>query len=424
MATLNTTTVTELDYAIQELWEKKVREDKARVAFWDKFEGAEGSGMPISKRNDFSKEPGDVMHIQVMSELEGAGVTGASSLETNEEKLALAQFDLTTDWLRHAVAWDKKANKRANFDCMMAANPRLSRWAARYTDAELFKEILDNTTNTIYGGTATSSATIAASSVFGVPELDKISLALRRQGAEPISIERKGKYEMPVYGVVISEMDLYNLIQDDDFTDTLATAGIRGETNPLFTMAFGMFHGMLIYTHNGIGGFQGSPLRPEAAIYGASNTAGAATITVGASTAKNYTKFFADAGTISIVRSDTGAREFVTYTSKTNNTFVCGASRGQTYGGITSVAANYATLAGSLITQNNHESIQIGFGAEVAARSWTQPFKMVTQIRDYEFEHGVGIEGCFGQAVIENFDGDTPNSVLCKCYGLNPNKAI
>ena len=422
MATLNTNTSTEFDNAIKELWEKKVREDDARRSFWDKFEGAEGSGMPIIIRNDFTKEPGDLIRINTMSELGGAGITGNSTLEGNEEKLSIGQITISPDWVRHAVAWDKKANKEANFDAVLAANPRLSRWLSRYKDADMFDTLLDNVTNTIYAGSATSSETISTSDTFGVTELDKISLALRRQGAIPMEVRKKGKSEMPIFGVVISEMDWYNLQGDPEFVDKLAEAGVRGEDNPIFTMAVGLFHGMLIYVHYGIGGFQGTPLRPEASLYGATNDDSTTTITVGASTAKNYTQFFDDAGTLSITDS-AGKREFVTYTGKTNNTFT-GCSRGQTYGGVSSSAIDFSAKAGSFVTQNNHESRVIGFGAEIAARTWSQYPKMVSQKYDYDFEHGVGIEACYGQSPIKNSDGDTPNYLVCKCYGKNPSNTI
>jgi N4-gp56 family major capsid protein len=424
MTTLNTNTTTEFDYAIQELWEKKLREDTKVKEFWGKHEGGEGSGQPIINRNDFTKSSGDIIRINTMSELGGAGVTGNSTLQGNEEKLSLGQITVIPDWIRHGVSWDKKANKAAAFDAVLAANPRLSRWLARKKDNASFKEILDNTTNKIYAGPAVSSETIGVNSTFGVTEIDKLVLGLKRQGAMPIEVRRKGKSMIEIFGIVMSEMDYYNLWSDSEFVDKVAESGIRGEDSPTFTSAVGLFHGALLYVHHGIGGHQGTPLRPEASIYGATNTAGAVTITVGVSTAKNYTEHFPAAGTISIVsKSDKTVREFVTYTSKTANTFA-GCTRGVTYGDIESSAVDWSALDGSLITLNNHESTIIGFGSEILARSWSQYPQMKNQTYDYEFETGVAIEACWGQSIIKDSAGKTPNSLLCKSYGLNPNQAI
>lgn len=423
MATLNLTAKSDLDQAIPEHWDTKVRRDAARKAFWDKFEGKEASGMPIIVRNDFTKQPGDLVHVQVVSQLGGDGVTGENTLEGNEEKLSLGQFDLSVDWLRHAVAFTKKATKEANFNAVMASNELLSSWLARYKDWDMFNQLITTATpDTLYANDATSDATLGTNDTFGTTELDRLHLALKRKGAIPIRTIRKGKEEVPIFGCVISEVDEYNLSADTVWIDTVRNAASlykSVEDHPLFIMSIGLYRGMLVYVHHGISGYQGTPLRPEASINGA-HTDSVTTITVGPNANKNYTRFFPSSGTISIVGSG-GAREFVTYTGKTNNTFT-GCTRGATYGGTSSSAAAYT--GGELITNLNHKSVQVAFGAEIAARSWGQYPKPVHQEHDYGFEKGIGIESVYGQKAIEDSAGAQPNYLIMDSYAANPSTSI
>lgn len=427
MSTLNLTAKTDLGYSIPEYWDVKVRVDAARKAFWSKFEGKQGASMPIIRRDDFTKKAGDLVHIQTLSQLGGDGVTGESTLEGNEEKLSLGQFDLSVDWLRHAVAFTEKAEKESNFDAMMAANELLSSWMARRQDADLFTELVTTLSpDTLYAGDATTSATLGTNDTFGTTELDRIRLALLRKGAIPIRIIRKNKSEYPVYACVISEMDEYNLIADAVWVQTQQRVGPRTEENPLMTMAMGLYHGMLVFSHHGMTGYQGTPIRPEAAIYDAHNDS-ATTIKVGASTAKNYTKFFASSGTIAIVNGS-GEKEFVSYTGKTNNTFTT-CTRGADYqeagqAGGTDADGASAYVAGNLVTQYNHRSIAVGFGAEMAARSYGMFPTPIHQEHDYGFEKGVGIKAVYGQDAIENKDGDYPNYLIMETYAANPSVTL
>ena len=132
MATLNTMTYNsgagELDYAIPTLWNKRLYNDGIRKAFWgSRFEGAEGSSKPIIVKDDLEKGPGDVIHFQVLSDLFSSGVTGETSLMGSEDKLAMAQFDLTVDWIRNAVAFTKNV-MQGQLDIVQVARQRLSDW--------------------------------------------------------------------------------------------------------------------------------------------------------------------------------------------------------------------------------------------------------------------------------------------------------
>lgn len=251
MATLATTTVSthsSIDYAVPEKWNAKLYMQAERQMFWKRFEGAEGSGMPVIRKDDFTKEAGDVIHIQTVKNLTGSGVTGETTLEGSEEKISMTQTDLTIDWVRHAVAISKRSKKRINFDFIVqAAQPLLSRMMAKKMDAAIFTKF-GTATTALYAGDATSTATLDASDTLSTTTLDKIKTYLDSNLAMPMTDSDGNSY----YGVVIHPYDAYNLRQDSTWKQAQRDANIRGESNPIFTGAMGVYNGMVVFVNTGV----------------------------------------------------------------------------------------------------------------------------------------------------------------------------
>src|SRR3990167_8852089 len=299
VAELNVTTVTELDSAIPDLWTPKLRADAERMTFWGpNFEGVEGSGKPIIRRDDFTKSPGDTIHIQVFRPLARAGVTGNTTLSGTEEQLALGQFDLTADWVRHAVAFNKRATRRA-----------LAKWMAKTIDDDMFEQLIITETaqTTLFAGNVASVASLGSSNVFTPDEIDRAKLQLMSLGALPFDVAMDNGQERPMYGIVVSEVSEYQLKSNSTWNQAQRDAGIRGEKNKIFTGALGIYNGVIIYvlptiqvSHYKWGSF----LRPEARLNG-SHSAAITTITVGGSdTSVDYTEYFPQSGTNNVLIDD------------------------------------------------------------------------------------------------------------------------
>ena len=413
MVAMDSDTNSDLDSAVPEIWEKRLRLDAARKSFWGPMKGGEGSEKPIIEKEDFVNQAGDVIHINVVSELYGPGVTGENTARGNEDKLATAKFDVTVDWLRKVVALTKKVKKEVLFDVIQQTRMAIANWLARDLDRQTFAQLLTNVTDTLYAGNATSEATLAADDTFTTQELDKIKLALDRKGAIPLSVEREGGQETYHYGVVISEVDEYNLRGDDRWLQAVQYAQNRGEKNPIFTGRPVEWNGLLVYTLRGVkaaGCVQGTPLRPETTVYGALAATG--DVTVGGAAQSNtgqqkqFTQFFGSTGTLAI------DSEEISYTSKTYRTFA-----GCTRGANGTTAATHAS--GALVTQR-HVSSVIGFGAEICAFAWGQHPQRIEDIDDYGFITGIGIETLFGVKAIEDSAATMPNYLVMKCYAKNP----
>lgn len=412
MSFLNSLTVTQLANAIPTLWEKKIRLDAARKAFWGKFVGKEGSDQPIIERMDFTNEPGNQININIASQLLQEGQTGDSTLENNEEQFSLGQISITPNVLRHAVAVNWRAKKQINFDAIKAIGDQLSTWIARRTDEDLFTEIIvTNPPNVIYAGSATSRATLGNTSTFGVNEIMRGKAALQRQGALPIRTVVDGKQEIDWFGVVISEIDEYNLKLDNIWNTNQKDAGFRGDDNRIFTGSLGNYNGVYVYTHTAVkfGGRLGSFLRPESQVTTQLSSV-ATTLTVGTNANVNYTKFFPATGTLLI------DSEQITYSGLTNTTFT-GLTRG-----VNGTAAAIHTV-NTLVTCNNLGRA-IFFGAELAARAWGMLPTRITDVRDYGYEQGIGIMAYYGQRVIQDSASNKPNFLIMETYSPNPNTSI
>ena len=409
---INDTTATDLDYAIPEKWDTKIRLDAIKNAFWGKrFEGKQGSSSPIIINTDFTKGPGDKIHFQTMTRIKNAGVTGETTLTGSEVKLVLGQYDLEVDWLRNAVGFSKRGLKRANFDAVMVAGQELADWLARYVDDAMFEELVSSESpSTIYAGNKSSEAALDSGSVFNTNCLDRIKIALIRKGAIPLKVKVSGGVTLKYYGVVIDPLDGFNLRADDAWYSANKDANLRGLDNPIFSGALGIYNGIIVYEFGNIGGEMGTWLRPEAKLSIALGLATTTiTCTIDSDTGIDALKYFPSSGTIRIDNED------MTYTSESGYYFTVSAR------GVNSTATTHA--AGAIVSLRNITK-QIGFGSEIAVRGWGLYPRATKEVQDYGFRNGVGIEAIFGQQAIKNKAGDIPNYVMMKSYAANPNSNI
>jgi hypothetical protein len=391
--------------------------DANRESFWGALSGKEGSMMPIIDKTGPLKQKGDQLDFNVIGQLMGAGVTGENALIGSEEALSVGSFTVTVDYVRHAVGITKKATRQANYDNVKTAGSLLKDWAMRKMDADVFAAILDNATNTIFanGKTAVGQLCEADGDVFGPSEIDLIRLALQRQGASPIQVKKTNGRTVPIYGIVIGEVEEYRLMQNTTFVQTIQAAWERfkgADDHPLFKGGLGMYKNCVIYPYYSINPIpQGTPLRPETIVY-ATLTTTATVLSVGGATASagataSYTAFFASAGSLQI------EDELITYTGKTVNSFT-----GLTRGVSSSTAVQHSN--NKRVTQRNIASV-IGFGAEAVCRAIGDSPSPIGEKRDYGMAVGLGIEAYYGQALKKDKRTSTTTGVVvCKVYSENP----
>ena len=427
--TIEVRTASQLADLIPPLWVKKIRSDVALKEFFGKMAGPEGSQSAIIEKTDFQKQPGDTLTFLVESELYGTGRVDEEVLMGNEERPTTHQFGVPVRQIRHAEGVTHMAQQTAMVDSIVRAGGRLARWLARKRDEVVFSELLSPgstnlgtinqsyttvaapTPKTLYGGSATSIATLSNTCRFSLDEIDKGKLALIRMGTLPIEVRSsKTGQELQYYVCIIDEMSAFRLFSSTQFRNAVQAMLPRSFDHPLVQGALGVWNGVILHTYSSIsqGCRQGTALRPECALTGTFRSGGTV-LTVGAADGKDYTKNFPASGTLTVNRAGTTHQE--AYTGKTANTFT-----GLTY------SRNYEI--GDLVTGENDHATCIFMGAEAMARAWAERDTPITDARDYANKLGVGIRGIWGNRCIQDSTGAAVNHLLLKVFADSPNPLV
>jgi N4-gp56 family major capsid protein len=253
MASTTKSTVTA---QIPQWWSTRLLAQAENMTFWGKFEGPEGSSMPIVRMDELTKAAGDTIKLDMVLALTGAGVTGdTNALTGNEEALKFRQLSVTVSDLAHAVRWTELTEALINHDMRTTALNQLQKWLAGKLDAAIFSELTGGGTaipaiNTWFAGSATSINTLADTDAGGRLKLTDISdakaYAQSSLKIEPMKTENGEEY----YGLVLHPYTLLSLKKDTNYQQAQRDANIRGDNNPLFTGAAGVWDGVILYSSN------------------------------------------------------------------------------------------------------------------------------------------------------------------------------
>lgn len=246
------TTITVAPNLVQEAWAKATWSAGIHKAFFDKFTGTD-AGSIIQVKEELKKDKGDSINIPLLMPLTGAGITGDNMLEGNEEALIYRDFSVSIDQLRNAVRLQGKMDEqKTQINMRQDAKTALSDWLATKVDKMIFKALTtDPTANrVVYGGAATSEAAIATGDKFTVDLIGKAKrMAMEDENTmvKPVRIDGVDTYVM-----VIDQWQARDLTADTKWIEAQEHANIRGEKNPIFTGALGMYNGVVVHQCNRI----------------------------------------------------------------------------------------------------------------------------------------------------------------------------
>lgn len=242
------TLIADMANAIPEVWASDVLVEGEKHQFWKQFEGPQGSGMPIIRKDDLTKMAGDTVHIITVSNLTGSGKTGENDLAGYEEKLVVGELAITIARLRHAIRFSRDAIQRSIIDCRTAAKGRLAYWLADKLDVAMFTIATANNTYNLYAGNATSVGTLDSADIMSASLLSRIKVKMTTLRAMPIRTQNGNKY----FGFVMHTFDEYNLKRDTVFLNARTTAAARGESNPIFTGALNIYDGLILFSADNV----------------------------------------------------------------------------------------------------------------------------------------------------------------------------
>lgn len=221
-------------------------------AFFDKFTGNSPENV-IQIREELSKDDGDTINIPLLMPLTGAGVEGDEWLEGNEEAMIYRDFKVQINQLRHAVRLKgKMEEKRVSLDLRKDAKIALSNWLADTIDKRIFRELSTDPTpdRIVYGGSATSEGSIGASDIFStalIGRAKRIALADENTMVKPIMIDG-----IETYIMILDQWQARDLKTDERWIEAQQYANVRGNDNPIFSGALGVYDGVVLHQCNRI----------------------------------------------------------------------------------------------------------------------------------------------------------------------------
>lgn len=240
-----------------------------------KYMGTSSESM-VHVNEDLGKSPGDAITFNLVSQVDGAGISGDSTLEGNEEAFSVYGQRVTVNQYRNAIRLaGKLTEQRSPFSLREQQRPQLVNWMAQKGENDVFSALhtLNGTAYASAAEVAVKDAWLAANSdrvLFGaatsnnasndhsaalleidgtndILDTDQISLARRlAQLANPKirPIRLEGGEE--IYVMFAHPYCVRDLKASTAWQQAQREAKMRGDMNPIFTGAAGMYDGVVV----------------------------------------------------------------------------------------------------------------------------------------------------------------------------------
>lgn len=182
-------------------------------------------------------------------ELAGAGVSGDSTMEGEEDVPDVFDDAITINQRRNAVRSAGKLSEQYPSDKAVRswAEELLKRWMAALIDQDLFDALGTSSTKAIYGGDATATTDIEAGDYFTTALISK-AVAYAKKATPYIIGKTIGGSKK--YVVVISPDQAFDMrTRDSAWSQAQREAKPQGNSNPIFTDALGEWNNTVIHEH-------------------------------------------------------------------------------------------------------------------------------------------------------------------------------
>ena len=271
----------------QALWDKELFADVQRQLFFMNREMmGTSSNSVVQVKDDLRKNKGEKINFGLGARLSGDGIVGNAELEGNEEKINFYQDDVLIDQVRNAVRLDGELDEqKAAHDLRKEAKDKGSIWIAEYLENQIFLKMagvsstdltrVDGTT--VYSGRATWSNTgnavptadevagyglrylnskAAAGSINGMAATDvmdtkwitraRVKAELANPKIQPIRVDGQNYYVMFVHPWQAADL---KTAASSTWAQAQRDAQARGEKNPIFSGALGVWDGVILHEH-------------------------------------------------------------------------------------------------------------------------------------------------------------------------------
>lgn len=256
-------------------------ETLAKSYFERKFVGTNSNSI-IQRLTELDSGPGDKVTFDLSVQLRGKPTYGDNRVQGKEESLRFYSDEVNLDQMRHAVsAGGRMTRKRTAHDLRKTGRDRLSDYWAKFIDEMHFiylsgargvnEDFIEDTAWTghasnsiqapdanhvIYGGAATSKATVASTDTFDKTVVERAEVKARMMRALDPTLANM----LPVmiggeshYVTVMSPFQEHDLRKDADTGGWLeiqkAAASAEGKSNPIFKGGMGMINNCVLHSH-------------------------------------------------------------------------------------------------------------------------------------------------------------------------------
>lgn len=256
-----------------QLWDDKFFMEYVRESRFKRYMGTDENSI-IHIKDDLTAKKGNKVTFGAVNKLNGAGVTGNTTLEGNEEELDTRSMAVTVDVLRHGVAVTNWDEQKSTIELRDAAKMALKLWSmekmktgiitalgsingvayASATEAQKDAWLVDNADRVLFGATksnassndhSTSLANIDNTSDKLSPAI--ISLAKRiAQSASPAIRPIRLNEDEEWFVMFAGPQAFRDLSNDTTMTQANRDARQRGMDNPLFTGGSLIWDGVII----------------------------------------------------------------------------------------------------------------------------------------------------------------------------------
>lgn len=273
---MSTTGITTSNDLAVKQWQAKTFKQYLDRLILRPYMGADEAAI-IQVNEDLSKEKGDKIVFNLLGSLSGSGVTGDSTLEGSEEALSAYAQTVTLEQYRHAIRLTGKlSNQRYPFEMKDKARPALSDWMAQLFEDKCFDALeaidgvaygsaseaqkdtwlLNNADRVLFGAAVANNAasdhSVCLAEIDGTADIlipAQITLAKRmaKLCSPKIRPIRLGDQSgMEVYVLIAHPYCTRDLKASTAWQDANREAMARGNDNPIFSGAIGMYDGVII----------------------------------------------------------------------------------------------------------------------------------------------------------------------------------
>ena len=263
-------------------WSANLAVDTRKKSYFEnRFIGTDDNNV-IQRKTELESDAGDTISFDLCVQMRNKPTYGDARLEGKEEALRFYTDQVIIDQVRHAVsAGGKMSRKRTAYDMRMIAKSRLGDYFARLVDELFFmylsgarginEDFIEDTTYTgfagnaftapdtqhqLYGGAATSKASLTASDTMTVTVIEKaINKAEMMQARDPrvANMVPVSNGSDDQYVLLMSPFQEYSLRTNTSTGQWLdiqkAAAAAEGRKNPIFMGSLGMINNTVLHKH-------------------------------------------------------------------------------------------------------------------------------------------------------------------------------